>query len=49
MTDKTPDPGIRLFGHLHSLRRQRSLPTVAEVYLPVGGRPAIDAAGKSTG
>ncbi len=31
---------VRLFGHLFSLRRERGLPTTAEIWLPTSGRTA---------
>ena len=36
----TPNTRIRLFGNLHTLRRERGLPSIAEIYLPPEGRSA---------
>lgn len=41
---ETPTVTVRLFGRLHTLRRERGLPDVAEVSLPPGGRTAEDIA-----
>jgi hypothetical protein len=41
---KTANTRIRLFGNLHSLRRERGLPAIAEVWLPPAGRPAVEVA-----
>lgn len=34
---RTPNTSIRLYGNLHTLRRQRGLPTTAEVWIPDSG------------
>ncbi len=36
----SPNTRIRLFGNLHTLRRERGLPTTAEIHLPREGRSA---------
>lgn len=41
---KPPNTRIRLFGNLHSLRRKRGLPSVAEIWLPESGRVAFEVA-----
>lgn len=41
---KTPNTKIRLFGILHSLRRERGLPSMAEIWLPAAGRTASEVA-----
>ena len=41
---KTPNTRIRLFGNLHTLRRERGLPSVAEIWLPESGKTAVDVA-----
>ena len=43
MTQK-PNTTIRLFGNLHTLRRERGLPPVAEIWLPEEGMTAMDVA-----
>jgi len=40
----SPNTRIRLFGNLHTLRRERGLPTTAEIHLPREGRSALDVA-----
>lgn len=42
--DNNVNTRIRLFGNLHSLRRERGLPSVAEIWLPETGRPAVEVA-----
>lgn len=42
--DQPPNTRIRLFGNLHSLRRERGLPSLAEVWLPAEGRSALQVA-----
>lgn len=43
MTNR-PNTTIRLFGNLHTLRRERGLPPVAELWLPPEGMRACDVA-----
>ena len=43
MTKKS-NTTVRLFGNLHTLRRERGLPPVAEVWLPEEGVTAMDLA-----
>ncbi|EAT15665.1 MoaD/ThiS family protein [Desulfuromonas acetoxidans] len=43
MTKKS-NTTVRLFGNLHTLRRERGLPPVAEVWLPEEGMTAMDLA-----
>lgn len=35
---------VRLFGKLHTFRRQQGLPAVAEIFLPEEGKSALDVA-----
>lgn len=35
---------IRLYGNLHTLRKERGLPSVARIRLPAEGRPAVEVA-----
>lgn len=42
--EKSPNTRIRLFGNLHTLRRERGLPSVAEIWLPQEGRSAQEVA-----
>ncbi|PLX93924.1 MAG: hypothetical protein C0621_06530 [Desulfuromonas sp.] len=39
-----PNTRIRLFGNLHTLRKERGLPPVAELWLPPEGRRADEIA-----
>lgn len=40
MTTEKANAKIRLFGNLHTLRRERGLSSIADIYLPPEGRTA---------
>ncbi|ALC15847.1 hypothetical protein DSOUD_1062 [Desulfuromonas soudanensis] len=42
--EKKANAVIRLYGNLHTLRKERGLPSVAELWLPAGGRTAAEVA-----
>lgn len=41
---KNPNTRIRLFGNLHTLRRERGLPSIADIWLPPEGIVASEVA-----
>lgn len=42
--EKTPNTHIRLFGNLHTLRRERGLPPLADIWLPTEGATGFEIA-----
>lgn len=44
MSQKNNNTTIRLFGNLHSLRKERGLSSIAELWLPPEGKAAEDVA-----
>lgn len=42
--NEKPNAVIRLYGNLHTLRRERGLPTVAKIWLPPEGCTGIEIA-----
>ncbi len=41
---EAPNTVVRLYGNLHTLRRERGLPAVAEIWLPPEGRTGFEVA-----
>lgn len=41
---QVPNTHIRLFGNLHTLRKERGLPPVADIWLPTEGRTGFEVA-----
>ena len=37
----TPNTHVRMFGNLHTLRRERGLPPAADIHLPPDGKAAL--------
>lgn len=42
--NEAPNTRIRLYGNLHTLRRERGLPSVADIWLPPEGRNGFEVA-----